>query len=165
MGFTFGRTQFVAVRAQEVTVTPVSSGRVEPSNNPPFTLRVVATVILDDTPVDVGIDNENNGLDALITETIQRLWITVNQNRLINMLTQPPYNAVVVERQAEHANQVIVEIDQSFIAEIRALPYVTDVLVENNLRDPVATYVRPERGTPIIGTRVPPIQPPGYNGE
>lgn len=165
VGFCVGAFYPNVAHTQVITVTPVSSGRVEPSNNPPFTLRIVATIILDDAPVKMGLDNENNGLDALIVATIQRVWLTVHQNRLINMLTQPPYNAVVVEQQTEAPNQVIVEIDESFIAEIRALPYVTNVSVENNLIDPVATYERPERGIPAIGTRVPPIQPPGYNGE
>jgi hypothetical protein len=68
---------------------------------------------------------------------------------------------VLIDQAMREENSLTIQVNADRVEQIQALPGVLSVRVGD--RDESPTQERPPRGDIPSGTRLPPLQPPGYN--
>ena len=117
---------------QPQSPTPTQSFRrtvpSEPSHQPLGTPILVVTITLTDTPVQaVTAAAQDQGLtDYQVFEaaTIQGLRIISAQADLMQILAQPPFNALLVEQSIMEQNTLTIQVSADRVQQIRELPGV-----------------------------------------
>jgi hypothetical protein len=155
----------VAGNAQgRLPLTP-SALRSVATRQPLATPTFLVTITLADLPVNAVIEAAHaEGLpEALLLAraVVQRLRIIGAQSLLLQTLTQPPYNAEIVDQTFFSQNSVTIRIKADQLPAIQALPGVLSVSIGPDARPTLAET--PPRSGEYPGTRLPPLVPPGYN--
>jgi hypothetical protein len=154
--------------SQQWSGTPTPFPRRSAPSLPPLGLATVfVTITLIDPPVSVVVAEANaaarSDLEIFALATLQWLRIASAQDQLIQILTQPPYNAELIDRWFRDHNSVSVVVRADRVQPIQTLPGVLSVRVGGSTMPPVPTQELPLRPDFQPGTRLPPLQPPGYN--
>ena len=130
------------------------------------TPTLVVTITLTDPPVRNVTLLAANLLDGQPLEMLVSVyWIYLMQQHdaLISTLTQAPFDAEIIEQSFADQNTITVRVQADRTSQIAALPGVLSAREGEN--PSVPTQAPPSRDTYQPGTRLPPIQPPGYDDQ
>lgn len=149
-----------------VPATPFPQ-RSAPSSQPLGIAQVVAVVTLTEPPVNVVVAQATarglSDLEIFALATVHWLRISGAQVLLVDTLSQPPYDALLVEQSVLEQNTVTIRLNADRVPLIQALPGVLSVRVGQSTLPVLPTEEMPTRPEISPGTRLPPLQPPGYN--
>jgi len=125
---------------------------------------LVVTITLTDPPVRRVALVAADVLDSVEVQILVGVyWVYLmhQHDALISILTQDPINAEIIEQSFADQNTIMVRVQADRTALIAALPGVLSV--REGANPPPPTQATPSRDTFQPGTRMPPIQPPGYD--
>lgn len=149
-----------------VSATPFPQ-RSAPSSQLLGIAQVIAVVTLTDPPVNVVVAQATarglSDLEIFALATVQWLRISGAQTRLMLTLAQPPFDALLVEQSVLEQNTITIQLHADQVSLIQALPGVLSVRVGQSTLPVLPTEEMPTRPEISPGTRLLPLQPPGYN--
>lgn len=150
----------------DVTLTPFR--RSVPTSQPLGAADFAVTIYLEDAPLQTVIAEARaaglSELETFAVTTLQWLRIASAQQRLIVVLTAPPFNAVVLEQNLRLQNAIQIRVNGELVSQIENLPGVVSVRVGGSADlPPRPTIDPPPRDQPTPGTRVPPLEPPSFD--
>ncbi len=145
-------------------MTPFPAQRMDATPRDFGTPTLVVTITLTDPPLRSAVLLAANRLDSPELQLLIGVyWFYLIQQHetLITTLTQAPFDAEIVDQSYIDQNTITVRIQADRTAQIAALSGVLSV--REGANPPPPTQAPPSRDTFQPGTRMPPIQPPGYN--
>ena len=151
---------------QQVTLAPLP-GRIMSTTQPLPVPTVQATIFLSEPPLnEVAQAAQAQGLSELqLAARLTFYWLRmVNlHNDLIDALTAPPINAIVVDQSYAQQNSITIQVQADQVSQIQALPGVLSVDLGRNPEAVPSQPTEISRENHAPGTRVAPIQPPGFD--
>lgn len=141
-------------------------GRSVPTSEPLSAPTVYATIFLAEPPLDAAVQAaQDEGLSELQLAArlvFYSLRLVSLHNDVIQSLTAPPINAVVVSQSFSHQNTISVQVLAERVSQIQELPGVFSVEI-GRPPDTPSQPTEPSRQDHAPGTRIPPPQPPGLD--
>lgn len=145
-------------------MTPFPAQRMEATPRDFGTPTLVVTITLTDPPLRrAALLAANNLGSPELQLLIGVYWVYLIQQHeaLITTLTQAPFDAEIVDQSYIDENTITVRIQADRTAQIAALPGVLSA--REGANPPPPPQETPSRDTFQPGTRMPPLQPPGYD--